>query len=34
VLGYGWDRIADEHLALYEEMRAAHRPRTALASSS
>jgi D-inositol-3-phosphate glycosyltransferase len=33
VLGYGWDRIADEHLALYEEMRAAQRPRVALASS-
>src|SRR6266852_3822028 len=33
VLGYGWDRIADEHLALYEEMRAAVRPSAALASS-
>jgi D-inositol-3-phosphate glycosyltransferase len=33
VLGFGWDRIADEHLALYEEMRAAERPRVALASS-
>jgi D-inositol-3-phosphate glycosyltransferase len=29
VLGYGWDRIADEHLALYEDVRAARRPRVA-----
>jgi D-inositol-3-phosphate glycosyltransferase len=33
VLGYGWDRIADEHLALYGDVRAASRPRTAAASS-
>jgi D-inositol-3-phosphate glycosyltransferase len=25
VLGYGWDRIADEHVALYAEVRAARR---------
>jgi hypothetical protein len=26
VLGYGWDRIADEHVALYAEVReTAHR---------
>jgi D-inositol-3-phosphate glycosyltransferase len=33
VLGYGWDRVADEHLALYEDVRAASRPRIAAASS-
>jgi D-inositol-3-phosphate glycosyltransferase len=33
VLGYGWDRIADEHLALYEDMRAAQRPRVAVGNS-
>ena len=33
VLGYGWDRIADEHLALYEDLRAASRPRIAAAGS-
>jgi len=33
VLGYGWDRIADEHLALYEDVRAARRPRVVAASS-
>ncbi len=33
VLGYGWDRIADEHLALYEDVRSASRPRIAAASS-
>jgi D-inositol-3-phosphate glycosyltransferase len=33
VLDYGWDRIADEHLALYENMRAAQRPRAAVASN-
>jgi D-inositol-3-phosphate glycosyltransferase len=32
VLGYGWDRIADEHLALYEDVRAASRPRVAVNS--
>ncbi len=32
VLGYGWDRIADEHLALYEDVRAASRPRVAVSS--
>ena len=32
VLGYGWDRIADEHLALYEDVRAARRPRVAASS--
>ena len=25
VLDYGWDRIADEHLALYDQVRAARR---------
>jgi D-inositol-3-phosphate glycosyltransferase len=29
VLEYGWDRIADEHLALYEDVRASSRPRAA-----
>jgi len=33
VLGYGWDRIADEHLALYEDVRSASRPRIAAAGS-
>jgi D-inositol-3-phosphate glycosyltransferase len=33
VLGYGWDRIADEHLTLYEDVRAASRPRIVAASS-
>jgi D-inositol-3-phosphate glycosyltransferase len=33
VLGYAWDRIADEHLTLYEDVRAASRPRVAAASS-
>jgi D-inositol-3-phosphate glycosyltransferase len=33
VLGYGWERIADEHLALYEDVRAASRPRVVAASS-
>jgi D-inositol-3-phosphate glycosyltransferase len=33
VLDYGWDRIADEHLALYEDVRGASRPRVASASS-
>jgi D-inositol-3-phosphate glycosyltransferase len=33
VLGYAWDRIADEHLTLYEDVRAASRPRIAAASS-
>ncbi len=33
VLGYGWDRIADEHLALYEDLRVASRPRIAAAGS-
>jgi hypothetical protein len=32
VLGYGWDRIADEHLALYEDVRAAARPTVAASS--
>jgi D-inositol-3-phosphate glycosyltransferase len=32
VLEYGWDRIADEHLALYADVRAAQRPH-AVASS-
>ena len=32
VLGYGWDRIADEHLALYEDVRAARRVRVAVSS--
>ena len=32
VLGYGWDRVADEHLALYEDVRAANRPRVAVSS--
>jgi D-inositol-3-phosphate glycosyltransferase len=32
VLQYGWDRIADEHLALYEELRATQRPRAAATS--
>jgi D-inositol-3-phosphate glycosyltransferase len=32
VLEYGWDRIADEHLALYEDVRAAQRPRVAVSS--
>jgi D-inositol-3-phosphate glycosyltransferase len=29
VLQYGWDRIADEHLALFDEVRAARRPAAA-----
>jgi D-inositol-3-phosphate glycosyltransferase len=29
VLEYGWDRIADQHLALYEEVLALRRPRAA-----
>jgi hypothetical protein len=29
VLQYGWDRIADEHVALYELVRAAKAPRAA-----
>lgn len=33
VLGYGWGRIADEHLALYGDVRAASRPRIAVAGS-
>lgn len=33
VMGYGWDRIADEHLALYADVRAASRPRVAAAIS-
>jgi hypothetical protein len=33
VLSYGWERIADEHLALYEDVRAASRPRIVAASS-
>jgi D-inositol-3-phosphate glycosyltransferase len=32
VLGYGWDRIADEHLALYADVRSARRPRVAVSS--
>jgi D-inositol-3-phosphate glycosyltransferase len=32
VLGYGWDHIADEHLALYEDVRAAARPTVAASS--
>jgi glycosyltransferase involved in cell wall biosynthesis len=32
VLEYGWDRIADEHLALYADVRAAQRPRVAASS--
>jgi D-inositol-3-phosphate glycosyltransferase len=32
VLEYGWDRIADEHLALYADVRAAQRPRAAASS--
>ncbi|MBV8715416.1 MAG: glycosyltransferase [Chloroflexi bacterium] len=31
VLGYGWDRIADEHLALYGEVRAQRRATDAVA---
>jgi D-inositol-3-phosphate glycosyltransferase len=33
VLGYGWDHIADEHLALYDDVRAATRRRASAASS-
>jgi D-inositol-3-phosphate glycosyltransferase len=29
VLGYGWQRIADQHLALYNDVRALRRPRAA-----
>jgi D-inositol-3-phosphate glycosyltransferase len=32
VLGYGWDRIADEHLALYADVRAPSRPRAVATS--
>jgi D-inositol-3-phosphate glycosyltransferase len=32
VLGYGWDRIADEHLVLYEDVRAVHRVSAAASS--
>jgi D-inositol-3-phosphate glycosyltransferase len=32
VLGYGWDRIADAHLALYEDVHAATRPPVAASS--
>ncbi len=32
VLGYGWDRIADEHLALYEDVRAARGAHAAASS--
>ncbi|HLZ28071.1 MAG TPA: glycosyltransferase [Chloroflexota bacterium] len=32
VLEYGWDRIADEHLALYADVRASSRPRVAAGS--
>jgi D-inositol-3-phosphate glycosyltransferase len=32
VLGYGWDRIADEHLALYADVRAPSRPRAVVSS--
>jgi D-inositol-3-phosphate glycosyltransferase len=34
VLEYGWDRIADEHLALYEEVRSVSRPRAVGAAGS
>jgi D-inositol-3-phosphate glycosyltransferase len=30
VLQYGWDRIADEHLALFDEVRAARRQTVAI----
>ena len=32
VLGYGWERVADEHLALYADVRVARRPRVAASS--
>jgi D-inositol-3-phosphate glycosyltransferase len=32
VLGYGWDRIADEHIALFDDVRAAHGMRAAAGS--
>ncbi|MGI9145515.1 MAG: glycosyltransferase [Chloroflexota bacterium] len=32
VLGYGWDRIADEHLTLYEDVRTERRMRAAASS--
>jgi D-inositol-3-phosphate glycosyltransferase len=34
VLEYGWDRIADEHLALYEDVRSVSRPRAVGAAGS
>lgn len=33
VLGFGWDRIAQEHLAVYEEVRAESRARAAVSVS-
>jgi len=32
MLGYGWDRIADEHIALFEAVRAEHGMRAAVNS--
>jgi glycosyltransferase involved in cell wall biosynthesis len=33
VLGYGWERIADEHLALYADVRMGHPARAAASVS-